>query len=139
MRIQSYLLLLTTSLCLAAEVAGAKHEVLSGNKVVKRDIFDDLRNLFASAGSSIKTFTQETYNKIAENLPSMGLDDLKKTLNDLKSIYQKIGDKSSDEARRVQKLISEVDKDIAANGSTSWRGSLAGTVALMVLTAYLNN
>ncbi|XP_067675704.1 uncharacterized protein [Haliotis asinina] len=139
MRIQCVIVLLTTSLCLAPEVAAEKHEVMSGMKVVKRSIFDGIGNFVGSATSHIVTFTQESFNKIANNLPNMGPDDLKTTLNELKLTYQKIADKSSAEARRVQRLISEADKEITANGSTSWRGSLAVTVALAVLTAFLNN
>ncbi|XP_046344869.2 uncharacterized protein LOC124125583 [Haliotis rufescens] len=139
MRIQCYFVLLATLSCLTASVAGRKNEVLRGrsdSKVVKRSVIDDIHNFLTSAGDSIKTFTQDRYKEIADSLPSMGLDDLKNTLNQLKSIYQKIADKSSAEAERVRKLISEVDGDIAANGSTSWRGSLISAVVLVAVSVY---
>ncbi|XP_071113975.1 uncharacterized protein [Haliotis cracherodii] len=139
MRIQCYFVLLTTLSYLTASVAGRKNEVIRGrsdSKVVKRSIIHDIHNFLTSAGDSIKTFTQDRYKEIADSLLSMGLDDLKNTLNQLKSIYQKIADKSSAEAERVRKLISEVDGDIAANGSTSWNSSLISAVVLVVLSVY---
>ncbi|XP_046344880.2 uncharacterized protein LOC124125590 [Haliotis rufescens] len=118
----------------------------SERRLVKRDILDDIRNAFKSAGDTfsnvidrIKGFSQDAYEKFIQSLPSLDKEDMQKALDKIRGYYDTLQDKSSATAQRMKMTMDELTKDISANGSTRvYQSSLIASILSTILAVFLS-
>ncbi|XP_046549142.1 uncharacterized protein LOC124259094 [Haliotis rubra] len=118
----------------------------SERRLVKRDILEDIRNAFKSAGDTftnvidkIKGFSQDAYEQFVKSLPSLDKEDMKKALDKIRGYYDSLQDKTSATAQRMKMTMDELTKDIAANGSTRvYQCSLVASILSVILAVFMS-